>query len=100
VAADKAYSSRANRRHLRSRGITAVIPEKNDQKANRTNKGSKGGRPASHDADDYKRRNIVERCFNWLKQWRGIATRYDKLPESYVAGITLASILIWTRPLP
>ncbi len=61
VAGDKAYSSRGNRAHLRQRAIKAVIPEKNDQAANRTRKGSAGGRPVSHDADLYKERNTVER---------------------------------------
>ncbi|RKT06997.1 transposase [Streptomyces sp. 3211.6] len=40
--------------------------------------------------------NVVERCFNRLKQWRGIATPYDKTAQSYKAAVTLASILMWT----
>ena len=47
------------------------------------------------DREVYKRRNIVERCFNRLKQWRGIATRYDKTAESCKAAVTLASLLMW-----
>ena len=47
VAADKAYSSRANRSYLRKRSIKAVIPEKKDQAANRKRKGSRGGRPTA-----------------------------------------------------
>jgi transposase len=62
VAADKAYSSCANRTYLRKRGITVVIPEKADQAANRTRKGSRGGRPVTHDAERYKKRNAVETC--------------------------------------
>ncbi|MFK4186969.1 IS5 family transposase [Streptomyces sparsogenes] len=77
VAADKAYSSCGNRVHLRKRRIKAVIPEKEDQAANRKKKGSGGGRPVSHDANLYKERNTVERLINKLKAWRGIATRYD-----------------------
>ena len=61
VAADKAYSSKANRAYLRKRGIKAVIPEKRDQAANRKKKGSAGGRPLNHDAELYKDRNTVER---------------------------------------
>ncbi|MGW3152592.1 hypothetical protein ACWDG1_50245, partial [Streptomyces sp. NPDC001177] len=38
---------------------------------------------------------LLERCFNRLKQWRGIATRYDKTAESYQAAVTLASLLMW-----
>ncbi|MFJ6864456.1 transposase, partial [Streptomyces termitum] len=40
-------------------------------------------------------RNVVERCFHRLKQWRGIATRYDKTAQSYEAAVTLASLLMW-----
>jgi transposase len=81
VAADKAYSSKANRAYLRRRAITAVIPEKTDQQANRKKKGLAGGRPVAFDPQRYKNRNTVERCFQKIKTWRGLATRYDKDPE-------------------
>jgi transposase len=99
VAGDKAYSSRGNRAHLRKRHIKAVIPEKKDQAANRKKKGSKGGRPVSHDTELYKDRNTVERLINKLKAWRGIATRYDKTPESYLAGLHLRASMIWIKDL-
>lgn len=99
VAGDKTYSSRGNRAHLRRRGIKAVIPEKVDQAANRKKKGSGGGRPVSHDADLYKERNTVERLINKLKAWRGIAIRYDKTPESYLAGLHLRASMIWIKDL-
>lgn len=99
AAGDKAYGSRANRAYLRKRGIKAVIPEKADQKAARAKKGRKGGRPPAFDAELYKRRNLIERCNNRIKQWRGIATRYDKLPDRYQGGIELVSALIWLRSL-
>ncbi|PAU47163.1 IS5/IS1182 family transposase [Streptomyces albireticuli] len=99
VAADKAYSSRGNRTHLRERGITAVIPEKKDQAANRKKKGRHGGRPVTCDAELYKERNTVERLINKLKAWRGIATRYDKTPESYLAGVHLRASMIWIKDL-
>jgi len=98
VAGDKAYSSHGNRAHLRKRRIKAVVPEKKDQAANRKKKGQ-GGRPVSHDADLYKERNTVERLINKLKAWRGIATRYDKTPESYLAGLRLRGSLIWIKDL-
>lgn len=97
VLADKAYTSTANRRFLTERGIKVTIPERDDQKAGRARRGSAGGRPRSFDAAAYKGRNVVERCFNRLKQWRGIATRYDKTVRSYLAGLTLAAALIWAR---
>ena len=77
VRADKAYSSRAIRTHLRQRRIAAVIPEPSDQIAHRARRGSRGGRPPRFDATDYKCRNVIERGFNVVKQWRGLATRYD-----------------------
>jgi transposase len=55
------------------------------------------GRPRSFDKEAYKGRNVVERCFNRLKQWCGIATRSDKTARSYVAGVTLVSALIWIK---
>ena len=99
VAADKAYSSQANRAYLRTRGIKAVIPEKRDQAANRKKKGSRGGRPVTHDTDLYKERNTVERCFQKLKSWRGVATRYDKSPESFEAGLHLRGSILWLKHL-
>ena len=95
VLADKGYSSRANRDYLRRRGIRATIPERRDQQANRQRGGSAGGRPPAFDKIAYKRRNIVERCFNRFKQYRAIATRYDKTATSYQGMIDLATLLIW-----
>ena len=95
LRADKAYSGRAHRKHLRSRGITAVIPEPSDQLRHRKNKGSRGGRPVDFDAADYKNRNVVERAFNHLKNWRGLATRYDKHALVYRGGVVLAAIMLW-----
>ncbi|MFD6988586.1 IS5 family transposase [Streptomyces sp. NPDC059943] len=96
VLADKAYSSRAIRTHLRRRGIRAVIPQPSDQLANRKRLGNRGGRPPALDRQAYKQRNTVERCINKLKQWRGLATRYDKTATSYLAALHLAAIYIWS----
>ena len=95
LRADKAYSARGHRAHLRARGITAVIPEPSDQVRHRRNKGSRGGRPVQFDAGDYKNRNVVERAFNHFKKWRGLATRYDKHALVYRGGVVLAAILLW-----
>jgi transposase len=100
VAGDKTYSSRTNRAYLRKRHIKAVIPEKKDQAANRRKKGSRGGRPVGHDADLYKDRDTVERCVNKIKEWRGLDTRYDKTPGSYLAGLHLRGAILWIRSLP
>ncbi|GAO07118.1 putative transposase [Streptomyces lydicamycinicus] len=97
VLADRAYSSRSIRSHLRRRTIRAVIPQPSDQIGHRLRRGRRGGRPPGFDADAYKQRNTVERCINRLKQWRGLATRTDKLAIAYQAALHLAAILIWTR---
>jgi transposase len=47
------------------------------------------------DAHDYKNRNVVERTFNHLKNWRGLATGYDKHALVYRGGVVVASILLW-----
>ena len=99
VLGDKAYSSKANRALLRSRGIEAVIAEPDDQKRNRLRRGSRGGRPVRFDAEKYKGRNVVERSFCNLKQWRALATRYDKLALTYRAGVVLSAVCIWLRHL-
>ncbi|KAA6212011.1 hypothetical protein CP973_21145 [Streptomyces albofaciens JCM 4342] len=59
------------------------------------NRGSRVGRPPAFDRDIHKRRNVVERCFSRLKQWRGIAIRYEKTAKSYPAPVTLAALLMW-----
>nr|BFE79380.1 hypothetical protein GCM10020093_019810 [Planobispora longispora] len=99
VAADKAYFSRANRAYLRKRRIKAVIPEKKDQAANRRKKGSRGGRPVGYASDLYKERNTVEWCFQKIKTWRCLATRYDKASESYEAGLYLRGSVMWLKLL-
>ncbi|WP_454116063.1 IS5 family transposase [Microbacterium aurum] len=97
VPADKGYPSKANRAWLRTRGIAATIPERDDQIAHRR---KKPGRPidfGDQQQERYKGRNVVERCFNKLKQWRGIAMRSDKLARNYRAAISLAATLIWIK---
>ncbi len=81
VIGDKGYSTKAIRAHLRRRGIAATIPERRDQVCNRLRYGSRGGRPPVFYKGVYRWRNVVECCFNRLKQWRGIATRYCKTTQ-------------------
>lgn len=83
------------------RRITATIPEPADQQANRARRGSKGGRRPQFDADIYTQRNCVERAITKLKQFRAVATRYDKRQYIFGGTIDVASIRIWLRdPVP
>lgn len=99
VVADRAYTSGLNRSMLAGRGIKAVIPQKSNEIAARQRKGARGGRPPAFDADIYKGRNVVERSFNVTKQWRGLATRYDKLAITYRAAAVLQACIRWLRLL-
>ena len=84
VAGDKAYSSGKIRETLRRRGIGAVIPTKENER-----------RQPDFDRDAYRERNRIERLINQLKQFRRIATRYEKRAVNYLAMITIAAILLW-----
>ncbi len=81
----KGYTGQPIRSYLRRRGIGAVIPR-------RTNEARRGVR---FDRVAYRERNRVERTINRLKQHRAIATRYEKLQETYHALLTIATILLW-----
>jgi transposase len=100
LTGDKAYGSKANRAALRRRKIKAVVPERRDQVDNRLRKGSAGGRPPSFDSQAYKRRNQVERGFNRRKQFRAIATRYDKLGIHWQASNDIVETIDWIRATP
>lgn len=95
VRLDRAYSFDKQRRILRRRGIACVSPEREDNKKRRLAKGAKGGRPPAFDPQAYKGRNVVERCINRLKDFRAVATRYDKRGRNYLAGVLLAAIILW-----
>ena len=97
VIADKAYSAGTYRRTLRARRIAVVIPQESDEIVVRKRRGSRGGRPPSLDTDTYRRRNVVERHFALTRQWRGLATRYDKLAITYRAAVILAACLTRSR---
>ena len=100
LLADKAYSSKAIREHLRRRGIRATIPLKADQLPGRRRRGARGRLPA-FDAVSYRQRNAVERAVNKLRATRAVATRYDKRDYVYRGTIDVASIRIWLRdPVP
>ena len=80
---------------MRRRGIPHTIPERRDQQRQRRAKGRRGGRPPAFDRLAYRRRNAIERCINRLKQFRGLAMRYEKRAVNCRAMVVLAAIVIW-----
>lgn len=81
LIADKAYDANALRRRLAEHGTEAVIPSTASRKA-----------PIPHDHGTYRQRNLIERMFCRLKDFRRVATRYDKLSRNYAAAVHLAAI--------
>jgi transposase len=86
LAGDKAYSNPRIRQWLRQHGIKAIIPQKSDEIRRHR------GRPVKFDRDAYRQRNVVERCIGWLKEYRRIATRYEKLAINYLGMLKLAML--------
>jgi len=84
VLADKGYDSRALVAQIEAMDATAVIPPRTCQQARAFNK------------QIYRARNAIERCFGGLKQWRRIATRYDRKDRHFMAFLCIAAFLIWT----
>ena len=84
LVADKGYDSDALREWLTQRNTTPVIPPRKNRKV-------------QHDYDKavYKLRNVVERMFCRLKDWRRIATRFDRNIQNFISAIALAATVIW-----
>jgi transposase len=83
---DKAYDSDDIRNTLKEEGIKAVIPSKRNRVA-----------PIPHDKKLYRRRNCVERLVGKLKQFRAVATRYDKLACTFMAFIHVVAAFVMAR---
>lgn len=86
LLADSAYDSDALRQSLAARGAWANVKPMPNRKI-----------APAFSAFLYRYRNLVERFFNKIKHFRAVATRYDKNPENYLAGVKLASLRIWMR---
>ena len=84
LIADKGYDSDRFRKALQSRGIAPCIP-------GRVNRNE----PVAYDAQLYKKRNLIERMFAKLKDWRRIATRYDRCAHTFFSAICIAAIVIF-----
>jgi transposase len=84
VIADKGYDTDAFRQYLKKQGIEAVIPAKSNRKT-----------PIRHDKRAYEGRNVVERCFCRLKDFRRIATRYDKLARNFFSALCFVATLAY-----
>ena len=86
LLADKGYDADSFIQSLEARGITVVIPPKSNRKVQR-----------NCDFALYAERNLVERFFNTIKHFRGIATRYEKTARNFLAGLHLVCALAWLK---
>lgn len=86
VLADKAYDSAALRAQINVMGAEVVIPSSRSRKV-----------AIPHDRDIYAHRNQIERCFNRLKHFRRVATRYDRRAAHFLGFIHLAATALWLR---
>ncbi len=84
LLADKGYDADAILEQAERQGMTPVIPPKKNRKEQR-----------GFDKELYKARHLVENAFLYLKQWRGIATRYAKNTASFLAAIHIRCIFLW-----
>jgi transposase len=85
LLADKAYDTNAIRAFLKEHRIKAVIPGKSNRK-----------KKIRHNKQAYKERNVVERCFCRLKDWRRIAMRYDRLAQNFMSALCfVATLAFW-----
>ena len=86
VLADKAYDADRLYQKIIDQGGDPVVPPRRNRK-----------RQHAYDTDLYKERNRVERFFSRIKQFRRIATRYDKLASTFMGFVTLAAIMLWLK---
>lgn len=86
VLGDKGYDADTLHEKIVCQGAEIVIPPRSHRKT-----------PRAYDKDIYKERNLIERFFNKLKQFRRVATRYDKLLVNFMGFVKIAALAIWLR---
>lgn len=84
LLADRGYDADHLRQRLAESGVRAVIPARARRKT-----------PSAHDPVAYRQRNIVERLWARLKDYRRVATRYDKLAANFLSGVLIAAVVIY-----
>lgn len=85
LLADRGYDADWFREALKDKGIKPCIPSRKSR-----------GKPIKHDKRRYKRRNRIEIMFGRLKDWRRIATRYDRCPKVFLSAVALAAtVMFW-----
>ena len=88
LIADRGYDANSLRRTLAELRTEAVIPSTRSRK-----------KPIPYDAVVYRQRNRIERAFCSLKDWRRIATRYDKLARNFLSAVAIPSVILWSTSL-
>ena len=86
LLADRGYDVNTIIEQARSMGMEIVIPPKKNRKEQR-----------NYDKDLYKLRHLIENAFLMLKQWRGIATRYAKNADSFLAAVRIRALYHWAK---
>ena len=84
LIADKAYDANSLRQFLNDQGAKAVIPSTTSR-----------SRPIPYNKTLYRQRNLIERMFARLKDFRRVATRYDKLARNFLAGAMIVATVVW-----
>lgn len=92
---DRAYGARVYREQLKRRGIRCVCPEREDARRERLKRGGRSGRPPKFDREAYRGRQVVERCVNRMKDFRALATRYEKRGRCFLAVVLVVAVVLW-----
>jgi transposase len=91
---DRAYDARNYRQQIQTCGIRCICPQRLDAQS-RLRNGPRGDGPPRFDAEAYKGRNVVEHAINRPKDFRAVATRYEKHGHNYLVAVTIATIILW-----